>query len=215
MSRLPAQLQCSHLPHLLCTSLLPSGVAITAEARKQSRGCFKTARDPLPLQPRGWGRGNVPPISAQPQHGPQLLAQHLCRARGGHAQGQRVPKTCSTSGMRQQGWEKEGLPSSESSLPQCPTPSPAGCKGPAWVSTRDTGAGKHLGREGSEHGNGGTYPIPALRHGEELGGRGCSGSVGQAGGPGVGHGNTAAGAKLSSALAQPLASIYSGAPALR
>lgn len=77
MSRLPAQLQCSHLPHPLCTSLLPSGVAITAEARKQSRGCFKTARDPLPLQPRGWARGSVPPISTQPQHGPQLLALNL------------------------------------------------------------------------------------------------------------------------------------------
>lgn len=30
-----SQLQCSHLTHPLCTSLLPSGVAITAEAGKQ------------------------------------------------------------------------------------------------------------------------------------------------------------------------------------
>lgn len=91
---------------------------------------------------------------------------------------------------------------------------------PCWVLNPSLGkqerqAGKHLGKEGSEHGNGGTYPIPALRHGEELRGRGCSGNVGQAGGPGVGHGNAAAGMKLSSVLAQPLASIYSGAPALR
>lgn len=65
-------LQCSHLTHPLCTSLLPSGVAITAEAGKQLRGCFKTARDPLPLQLRGWARG-----STQPQHGPQLLTLSL------------------------------------------------------------------------------------------------------------------------------------------
>lgn len=94
---------------------------------------------------------------------------------------------------------------------------------PCWVqrpslSKRERRWGKTPGegrREGSEHGNGGTYPIPALRHGEEPGGRGCSGGVGQAGGPGVGHSDAAAGARLSSALAQPLAPIYSGAPALR
>lgn len=120
MSRLPAH-RCSAPTSLtLCTSLLPSGVAITAEARKQLRGCFKTSRETLFLQLRG-GQGAVPAHSPSTGHSssPSASAQHLCRARGGRAQGQCVPKTCSTSGMRQQGREKEGLPSSGSSLPQC------------------------------------------------------------------------------------------------
>lgn len=54
-------LQCSHLTHPLCTSLLPSGVAITAEARKQPRGCFKTARDPFPSAAQGVGKGQCAP----------------------------------------------------------------------------------------------------------------------------------------------------------
>lgn len=117
MSRLPAH-RCSAPTSL---SLLPSGVAITAEARKLLRGCLKTARDPVPLQLRGWARGSVPPPAHSPStgHSCHPQPQHLCRARGGHAQGQCVPKTCSTSGMRQQGWDKQKLPSSGFSLPQC------------------------------------------------------------------------------------------------
>lgn len=160
-------LQCSHLTHPLCTSLLPSGVAITAEARKQLRACFKTGRDPVPLQLGGWARGSVPPSAHSPSTGrscsPSAWAQHLCRPRGGHAQGQCVPKTCSTSGMRQQGWGKEGLPSRGSSLPQClPDPRRAlpAAKAQPGQAAETLGQNTWGGKEGGRAASRGTRYLP-------------------------------------------------------
>lgn len=203
-----SQLQCSHLTHTLCTSLLPSGVAITAEARKQLRDCFKTARDPLPCS-SGGGQGAVCP----PQH------PAPARARAAHPQPRHSisaglgedtlkdnasPKPAAHQGCGSRAGGRKGSPAVG---PPCPSACLTHAE-PRWPQRPSLGKqerrwGKTPGRAGSERGSGGTYPIPALRHAEALGGRGCSGGVGQAGGPGVGHSNAATGAKLSSALAQP------------
>lgn len=125
--------------------------------QKATEVLIQTRQRPCPSAARGVGKGQLCPVSTQPQHGPQLLIPSLgtasLPARGGRAQGQCVPKTCSTSGMRQQGWEKEGLSSSGSSLPQClPDPRRAllGAKAQPEQAGETPGQNTWGGREGGQ-----------------------------------------------------------------
>lgn len=97
------------------------------------------------------------------------------------------------SGMRQWGWWKVGLLSSKSP-PHQHLPGPHQALLGAKVQPGEAGdvVGQNRPeKEGSKHGKRGTYPIPALRHGEEPGGRGCAGRAGRVRGVGAGHSGAA------------------------
>ena len=133
----------------LCTSLLPSPQrpeSIRGIASNQPetfslcscRGGEGAARPPQPLT-----AGSPSTARSRCARSPSALAQHLRRARGGRAQGQRVPESCGKPGMRQQGLGDGRAPQQEGSpapTPAWPTPSPAGCRGPAQESRGGAGA---------------------------------------------------------------------------
>lgn len=108
------------------------------------------------------------PAPAQPADTalpPAALAQHLCRAWEGHAQGQHVPETCGTPGMQQWGWGKAELPSSRFPPHQC---LPGPCQALLGAKVQPGRAERYWGKtpwEGRAASPGAVVPTPSQHSG--------------------------------------------------
>lgn len=200
-SRLP--LRGSHLARPLHSSPLPSGAAVAAEAgiggiasQQQETLCLSSPgggsvsplrpQQPAPAQPAAAAAALAPPAGLGTASPP---GSGRTRSRTMRPQNLRRVRDAALGLGAGRLWSSASPPHQH--LPG-PRQAPLGAK------VQPGRAGEVLGqnssgREGSKQGHRGTYPIPALGHGEEAGGRGCSGRVGQARGPGAGHGSAAGG----------------------